>query len=547
MTPLRSVHCIALLAVLAQGASTQGQAGGTHTGPPVAAAEAPEGAAAGPARFVAPLYGGFDMARAMADSVFIDGFYRTPASPLYDRCLDRLAATLGDAGYGRTEGLVLRWIESEEPQEAWWPTSALLELTPKDGASEILLAFASPGDTHRTMLPVGALPGTAEGPIALATKDMAPGSILVTRAPLSTQLVTRARARGAGAVLSASSFGFTLDPEAGGERHKDAILFRKAPRGVELPVGQISLRAMERIEAAEAEGGATLRFVSRTRTAKRTLRTLVAEVVGASAPGETVVIASHLQEPGAGDNATGTAGLAASASALARAMAAGTLPRPARSVTFVFGNEMQQSKIWMDEGSRRAVAALSADMLGQSQRATGSVALLERAPDPGAIHTIPPDKHTPWGAGRVSADELSPSGINVICRAAFIDVAAHVGGWTTSENPWEGGSDHDVFLRKGTPAALMWHFTDFTYHTSLDRMDMIDLEELRRTCTAIVSAALDMADPTAAGIERHLASNELERTFRVELARGAGIDEAVQGWERWCDGAARWLRASAPR
>lgn len=529
------------LALCPLAAGTPQEAAAGHIGPPVA----PAAESAGPARFVGPLYGGFDMARAMADSIYIDGFYRTPASPLYDLCLDRLAETLQGAGYGTMNGLTLRWIESVKPQSAWWPTSALLELTPASGEPEILLAFASPGDAHRTMLPVGAPSGVAIGPVALAARDMPAGAILVTRAPLSSQLVSRAAAGGASAVLSASSFKFTLDPLAGGDRHKDAILFRSAPRGVTIPVGQISLRVLERIEAAEAEGGATLRYVARTQTAQRTLRTLVAEIVGDEAPHEAVVIASHLQEPGAGDNATGTAGLAACAVAAAHAIDAGTLERPTRTLTFVFGNEMEQSRLWLEEGTRTAIAGLSADMLGQSQRATGSVALLERAPDPGALFTILPDKHTPWGAGRVTGDRLRPSGINVICRAAFVDVSAHVGGWRTSENPWEGGSDHDVFLAQGVPAALMWHFTDFTYHTSLDRMDMIDGEELRRTCTAIVAAALDMADPNEAGIARHLASNELERTFRFDLAEKAGITDAVDAWGTWCDGTAAWLGKSA--
>ena len=39
-----------------------------------------------------------------------------------------------------------------------------------------------------------------------------------------------------------------------------------------------------------------------------TLRTLVAAVVGSERPEEAIAIASHVQEPGAGDNASGIAG-----------------------------------------------------------------------------------------------------------------------------------------------------------------------------------------------------------------------------------------------
>ena len=260
------------------------------------------------------------------------------------------------------------------------------------------------------------------------------------------------------------------------------------------------------------------------------------------------MIASHLQEPGAGDNAAGTAGLAAAAAAAARAIERGDCPRPARSVVFVFGDEMRQSHLWLeDSAGLTPIAALSADMLGQSPERTGAVALLERTPDPGALYTLPPDAHTAWGAGAVSADDVVPSGVNVVCRAAFADVAAAVGGWRTSENPWEGGSDHDVFNRRGVPAALMWHFTDFTYHTSLDRMGMIDGEELRRTCAAITAAALDIADLGPRDVERHLASNEMERELRIASARDANNEDAERAWDAWCDGAAEWLRGAVTR
>jgi len=59
---------------------------------------------------------------------------------------------------------------------------------------------------------------------------------------------------------------------------------------------------------------------------------------------------------------------------------------------------------------------------------------------------------------------------------------------------FEGGSDHVVFIEKGIPAVLFWHFTDFAYHTSLDRLDHLDLEEMHRTGAAILCTALALAD-----------------------------------------------------
>lgn len=508
-----------------------------HNGPKVAP---PETKMEGPARYVGKVHDAFDVARALEDTVFIDGFYRTPGSPLYDAVIDRLHARLAAAGFGDSDRLTLKVIETELGRPAWWPLGGSLTLDTVSG-SELLLAFGSPGDAHRTMLPEGAPEADVTGTIALSLKGVTEGSILATRAPLSGQLVAKAASRGAVCVLSSALFPFSIDP-TGEERHLDAIRFEKAPRGAKIAVGKISPRILSQIQAAAStDENAALRFIAKTKAAERPLRTLVAEILGSGTPGEAVAIASHLQEPGAGDNAAGAAGLCTAAVAIAKLIDEGLIASPERTLAFVFGHEMVQSRVWLDASERRTFAALSADMLGQSPERTGAVALMERTPDPGALYTILPDEHTPWGAGRVKAEDLLPSGINVICREALIDVANHVGGWQTSENPWEGGSDHDVFNDQRIPAALMWHFTDFTYHTSLDRMEMIDGRELRQTCSAIAGAGLALADLQASDVARHIASNELERSLRIEAAKADKNKAAAAAWDKWCDGVNEWF------
>ncbi|MEM8712398.1 MAG: hypothetical protein AAGG01_15710 [Planctomycetota bacterium] len=510
-----------------------------HNGPSVAP---PTTGQEGPARYAGPIHDTFNVAAAMEDTAFIDGYYRTPGSPLYDEVIDRLYARFESAGFLDSDRLTLQIVETDLGRPAWWPLGGSLTLDSTAG-SELLLAYGSPGDAHRTMLPVGAPEADVRGTIALSLKDVKEGAILATRAPLSGQLVGKAASRGAVAVLSSALFPFTIDP-TGAERHLDAIRFETAPRGAKIAVGKISPRILDRITAAsDADPNATLRFIAKTKTARRPLRTLVAEIIGTDEPRQAVAIASHLQEPGAGDNAAGAAGLCAAAVAISRLIDQRAIAPPKRTLAFVFGDEMAQSRIWLKATERRTIAALSADMLGQSPEQTGAVALLERTPDPGALYTILPDEHTPWGAGRVSEEDLIPSGVNVICREALIDVATHVGGWRTSENPWEGGSDHDVFNGRSIPAALMWHFTDFTYHTSLDRLTMIDGAELRQTCSAIVSAGLALADLRDSDIDRHVASNEMERALRKEAAAADENTAAADAWDQWCDGVNAWLEA----
>jgi len=513
----------------------------THRGPGVPAGEA------GPARFIPKLLADFDMAQAMADMRYCDRGYRSPGGPGYEAALERLAERLREAGFGSDPRLRMRFLETRIDHPVWIPRSASLVLRSGDLAPRVLHAFAHVSDRDRTMLPLYAPSADVEGRPVFALGDVAPGTVLVTEAKMSPSLLRRAEKRGAVAVLSSYLFAFTQDPTGRG-RHVDAILFTKVAPGTSFPVADISPRVRDFIEAAADENGAWLALTAEVEEGEPVVRTLVAEIVGARRPQEAIAVVSHVQEPGAGDNASGIVGLAQAAAGCARALLAGTLEWPDRSLCLVWGDEMHQSRAFLADTQRTVVAGISADMLGQSAQETGAIMLLERAPDPGALVTLEPDAHTPWGAGEVLEEDLSPSGLHVVARAALVDVGRRVkGGWTTAENPWEGGSDHDVFLEHGIPAVLLWHFTDFTYHTSLDRMEVIDPLELRRSVTAVMATALALASPGPGDLERYLEANEQERKLRVGAARQAGEVENAAAWEVWCDGAAEWLKSFCAR
>ncbi|MAF66496.1 MAG: hypothetical protein CMJ84_12670 [Planctomycetes bacterium] len=521
----------------APGDPLPGDAESTHNGPRVAAG------ASGPARFVPALHAAFDPERALASAAFADRWYRAPGNEGYEATLEHLAARLREAGFGEKPGLELRIIETEMDAPAWTPKSASLLLHRAGTEPELLHGFDEPADRDRVMLPINAPSADVSGPAAMRLSDVEDGSLFVTLQPLSRNILRRARKAGARAVLSAAVFPFTVDP-SGGDRHLDAILFRTVAAQTSLPVGQISRRTFDRLGGlVDAGVPVLLTFKAEVELREVPLRTLVAAVVGSEHSDEAVAMASHVQEPGAGDNASGIAGLAESAVNVAGLIERGELDRPARTLVFIWGDEIRQSSVWLEHTARKAIAGISADMLGQSPARTGAIALLEREPDPGALAPLPPDAHTPWGAGEVSEEDVAnPSGLNLVARTALSDVARFTGGWTTSENPWEGGSDHDVFLEHGIPGVLIWHFTDYTYHTGLDRMEMLDGEELRRSCTAVLATALAVADPRPADLERYLTSLEFERELRVGAAHAAGEGEIVEHWERWSAGAARWLK-----
>jgi hypothetical protein len=505
----------------------------------------------GPRRFVGALYDAFDADRAMETVAFADRFYRAPADDGFEETLDHVAFRLREAGYGRDEGLELEVIETDLGQRAWTPRRARIGMRiAGESEEEVLHLFEGSADRDRTVLPQNAPPANVAGMVVFGLEDLdsfvesGEPAILVTEAQLFPDLLGRAKALGASAVVSASLASFNVDPTGAG-RHLDAVQYRVLRDGSPLPVAQISPRSYARLRDAHARTGRVeLSLVADVDYAERPLRTLVAAVVGKDRPDQAVVIGSHLQEPGACDNASGVAGLTESACNLIELLRSGAVDWPSRTIVFLWGHEKVMTREWLEHTDRHTVAGISSDMTGQDRARTGAIALLERMPDPGAISVLPPDAHTPWGARHVSADELVPTGINVMARCAMADTNAVAGGaWESREHPWEGGSDHDVFIEHGVPAVLFWHFTDFAYHTSLDRMENVDPQEIRRTAVALLATALALADPRPADLERYLECVRNEEALRIAAAEEAEEEEAVQLWREWCDGARTWLRA----
>lgn len=530
-----------------------------HDGPGVAHGQS------GPARFAGQVLAAFSADRALETVRFADGFYRAPANAGFEAVLDHVVARLADAGYvgsvapdasGAVSATMrLDVLVTPRKTPAWTPRSARLAIVGADGRETPVHVFDDPADPERTMLPVNAPSASVAGRLVTALERVEAGDALLVSDALDPSLLEAARARGAVLVLSDELAPFNVDPKKGGERHLDAIGFRSVPPGTTMPVAQVSPRAGRALRAAvERAGGARVRFDCEVTFEERPLRTVVATLVGATKPAECVAAVAHVQEPGACDNASGVGTLVEAARVLAQLVDAGELPRPARSVCFVFGDEMAQSRVFLERGdpiggvAPRCIAAIAADMTGESRERTGAIALLERAPDPAAVRPLAPDRHTAWLGARANTataswDEVVPDGLATLARCALIDVGALQKDWATSEHPHEGGSDHVVFQQRGVSSFLLWHFPDFAYHTSLDRMDHVDGEEMRRTGTALLAALLALADPRPGDLDRYLRSLRAETDVRVRAAEAAGDEELAFAWRAWSTGARLWLRA----
>lgn len=537
--PVAGLVLLSLAAACQSAASSAGtpDASPGHLGPPVAMDSS------GPARFLAQLDDQFDAERAMSTVAYADGYYRVRGSDGYNAVLDHLEVQLRTAGFGAHADLRLESWTLDEAYDCWTPVRGRIELN-TGIAVESLHAFESESDVDRLMLPMGAPGCDVTGPVVFRLRDVEEGCILVTAAPPQADILRRAKIGGAVAVLSSSLASYNVLP--GTTNHpENALRLRRHPSGEDLPAAMLSRNSHRRIEAAHRKfGSVEVRLQAEVKTGSGPLRMLVATIGGARQPGDAVVVTSHVGYAGASDNASGVGATLECATLLANAIQGGEMPHPDRSLAFVWGPEVDQSEAWLERSELTPVAALTAIGCGDAARSAGSPQYLERMPDPGALVTLMPDKHTQWGSDKVDPAAFQPNGLALVARCALADMSQHSGGWRTADHPWEGGSDPDAFEEAGVPAVLFWHFTTPWYHTSLDRLDRIDPTELQRSAVATLSTAMALASPQPQDLNRYLSSLQLEEEIRVRAALQAGDEELAERWESWCAGARDWLRST---
>ena len=245
------------------------------------------------------------------------------------------------------------------------------------------------------------------------------------------------------------------------------------------------------------------------------LRTLIVEMKGTTKADERIMEMAHIQEPGAEDNASGVGQQLEMLRATKHLIDTGALPRPRRTMTFMWGQEMTMSGLYKASHPaeyNKIVAAFSNDMVGADQTTTGAVYVLDKMPDPSARYryqtdvlagTTPPaptqflrgpDTHTLWGAGSLSWYPYGGHFLTDLYFASGKLMEQSSTGFDTryrlKASPWEGGSDAqpflwntdkvgDVTVRHPIPALATFFFTDYTYHSSMDTMKALSADRLR--------------------------------------------------------------------
>ena len=493
---------------------------------------------------------------------FMSQYWRVAGNPGYDASIDRLRERLLAAGYSAAErGSAPRLRMETYPNtgRGWDHQAATLRIAGEAepvferGRDRVALAINSfstpPGGLRATLVDVG-----RGGEAEFAGKDVK-GAIVLGDASLGRLWQEAVRKRGAAGVISTEIAPYIRpsDPAAISEEQKDVLQWGSIPYDAEARgFGfKASWRAANRLREALGRGAVTVGVEIAATFYDGPVRTLVAEIPGRSRPDERIVLAAHVQEPGANDNASGCATLYALARALADAIAAGALPPPERTLTFLWLDEIRGSRQWIaahPEEAKRVTYMFSLDMTGEDTAKTGGTFLVERQADPAAVWPRPSDPHSEWGAGDVKAASLEGSLLNDVHLAAAARRARDT-GWVVRSNPYEGGSDHTVFASSGVPSLLNWHFTDRYYHTNQDTPDKTSAREMAHVGITVATSAYLLAsasdadaqavvDLLAAAAARRLALERRQGREIVARASDRAAAEAIErdvvdAWIRW--------------
>ncbi len=452
----------------------------------------------------------------------ISQWHRIQASPMYREAAQWLHATLQEWGlkselesYPVGEGM-LAW--GEPLFEEWSCDEGWLDLLQPGGGALRLADYRA--------LPLSLLPRSisADGEYELvvvdggardedyAGLDVAGKLVLTHAAPMSVHRAAIERRGAAGVIFDGMrsipeicppgdlpddiqysswwwyggetrAFGFALSPRAG------AALRRRAARA-----------------AAE---GRPLRLRARVRSR---LGPGAIEAVSACIRGqgdEEVLLMAHLCHPApcANDNASGAAATMEVARALHELIESGRLPRPRRSIRFLWVPEMTGTYLYLahhEDRIPKTVAALNLDMVGQDQGQCGSVNLI--------VHT---------------SDAL-PSFVGSLLEAIRDGMGAEYHSFNGradpplyryASTPISNGSDHYILSDPsvGIPTPLIIEWPDRFYHTTADTIEKVSPATLRRNMALAGTYVAFLASAGAA--EAAWLAREMNARFAESLSR----------------------------
>lgn len=215
---------------------------------------------------------------------------------------------------------------------------------------------------------------------------------------------------------------------------------------------------------------------------------VVTATIKGSKPNEEVFIVAHLchPQPGANDNASGSGLQLEIARTLHELIITKKIGRPQRTIRFMWVPETYGTVAYLhghQDWPKRLIAGIDLDMVGEDQELCKSTLTIDRTPD------------------------SLPSYLNDLLLTLFeesikeFDKVTQFGSSSTFRylvDSHSGGSDHHEFVDStiGVPCVMLLQWPDTFYHTSMDSIDKVSSDSLKRVgwITSLATLTLANAD-----------------------------------------------------
>ena len=250
----------------------------------------------------------------------------------------------------------------------------------------------------------------------------------------------------------------------------------------------------------------TIRSITKSAMVPTKAEYVVAEIPGDGSTTQEVAISGHLYEglikQGANDDNSGCALILEIGRAYIKLIAEGRLPRPKRTINFLFVPEIVGTTAYLNanpEKKSRIIGTLNFDMEGIRVSQSRSFWVLQRTPDSFPSYLNDVAQSMMEYVADISRERVrfrrslsgyaptqpveSPRGSK---DAFYIKVDKHY-----------GSSDHVVYLANGIPAVMFITWPDMWYHSSEDTPDKQDPTQYKRAATvglgslAVISRGTD--------------------------------------------------------
>lgn len=214
---------------------------------------------------------------------------------------------------------------------------------------------------------------------------------------------------------------------------------------------------------------------------------------GAAYPDEEIVFTAHLDhyKPGANDNASGSAAILEVARTLNHLVEAGKLPRPLRTIRFLWVPEYTGSWAWFSRHLNdpvKRIANLNYDMVGENLKLTNAVLSVMYTPDFNPSYLNAVMESILDFMNRYNDERYPPQK-----EFQIISIAGSRDRLQGRMVPYMTGTDHEVFNNTGIPGTGPLAWPDFFYHSSEDTPEKVDPTQLHRVVFAGLAAATTLA------------------------------------------------------